>query len=154
MVDKNSNGSENGEVANKLSVWMARSQDTRTNTDTLPSSSLRWTCAETNTAKNGIALSYQHLLGVHRQGTVRPWAQWGFAEMIMKHSVLCEISVTMKLLIKKAYPALLKFTKSTARSRAENVCEFSSSARIDFDCFRNGGGNAREWSIWYVSRVF
>lgn len=58
--------------------------------------------------------------------------------------MLCEISVTMKLLIKKAYPALLKFTKSTTISRAENVCEFSSCARIDFDCFRNGGGNARE----------
>ena len=41
-------------------------------------------------------------------------------------------------------------------SRVENVGEFSSCARIRLldDCFRNAGDNAREWSIWYVFRVF
>jgi len=39
----------------------------------------------------------------------------GLAEMTRKYSVLWEISVTVKYLIKKASPALLKFTKSTAR---------------------------------------
>lgn len=74
--------------------------------------------------------------------------------MIMKHSVLCEISVTMKLLIKKAYPALLKFTKSTARSRAaENVREFSSCARIDLTVLEMVEA-VRESDLFDVFRVF
>ena len=39
----------------------------------------------------------------------------GLAEMTRKYSVLWEISVTVKHLRKKASPALLNFTKSTAR---------------------------------------
>ena len=39
----------------------------------------------------------------------------GLAEMIKKYSVLWETSITVKHLIKKASPALLNFTKSTAR---------------------------------------
>ena len=39
----------------------------------------------------------------------------GLAEMIRKYSVLWETSITVKHLIKKASPALLNFTKSTAR---------------------------------------
>ena len=82
----------------------------------------------------------------------------GSAEMIRKYSVLWKISVTVKQLIKGASPAVLNFTilRRDSGSRVENVGEFSSCARIRLldDCFRNAGDNAREWSIWYVFRVF
>ena len=61
--------------------------------------------------------------------------------------MLWEISVTVKHLIKTASPALLNFTKSTARfwkpSRTD-VREVSSGARIRLhDCFRNTGDSVR-----------
>ena len=69
-----SSGSENEEVADQFSVWITRSQGTRTNAIPPPSSPSRWKRAKTNAADTGIALSYKHLLCVHRQGAVRAWA--------------------------------------------------------------------------------
>ena len=63
--------------------------------------------------------------------------------MTRNYSVLWEISavtVTVKHLIKRASPALLNFTKSTARfwKPSRKLREFSRCARIRLhDCFRN-----------------
>ena len=67
--------------------------------------------------------------------------------MTRKYSVLWEISVTVKHLIKTASPALLNLQnrRRDSGSRAENVREFSSGARIRLhDCFRNTGDSVGE----------
>ena len=82
------------------------------------------------------------------QGAVRAQLSSGLAEMTRKYFVLLKISVTVKHLIKKASPALLNQLQNRRQdsgSRAENVREFSSGARIRLhDCFRNAGDSARE----------
>ena len=81
----------------------------------------------------------------------------GSVETTRKYSVLWEICVTGKRLIKKAFPASLNFTKSTVRfwkPSRKYTRVFVVSAGSTHDCFRNTADNAWERKIWYVARVF
>ena len=84
----------------------------------------------------------------------------GLAEMSKKYSVLWEISVAVKRLIKKASLALLNSTKSTASfwKPSINVREFSSCVRITLhDCFRIAGDNVETMHendlVYFLSSV-